>query len=339
MSKPCEERVTGVNCVAFSGQKCIDLSSRCWEYPSITHQFGHNHEQPMTDEESLRDFDRLREAFQHRFEALSPHLQRIAQYALADPNRFALQTVAETAKQAGVQPSTLVRFAKAFGFSGFSDLQRVFRSRLIEGSTTFRDEIRGHRNRLEEAAEHDPSAILREFADSSALALDSLKTEIDAISLQEAIHMMDEARSLYVIGQRRAFPVASYLAYGLTRLEYPCHLLDSVGGMLPQQVATIHTRDLLLAVSFAEYARPVVEAVSDAHIRKVPVLAITDSLTSPLARNSSLCFVVRDTEVHRFRPLAGPIVLAQSLIISLGYYRDARLRRAASRKGNDEEVQ
>ena len=291
----------------------------------------------MADADPLRDFDRLREAFQRRFETLSPHLQRIAQYALADPNRFALQTVAETARQTGVQPSTLIRFAKAFGFSGFSDMQRVFRSRLIEGAATYRDEIRGHRARLEEAAEHDPAAILEEFADSSMLALGTLKGDIDGETLREAIRMIDGAQSLYVIGQRRAFPVAAYLAYGLTRLEYPCHLLDSVGGMLPQQVATIGTHDVLLAVSFAEYAPPVVEAVSDAHIRNIPVLAITDSLTSPLARNSSLCFVVRDAEVHRFRPLAGPMVLAQSMIISLGYYRDARIRREATRQQGEDE--
>ena len=291
----------------------------------------------MADADPPRDFDRLREAFQRRFETLSPHLQRIAQYALADPNRFALQTVAETARQTGVQPSTLIRFAKAFGFSGFSDMQRVFRSRLIEGAATYRDEIRGHRARLEEAAEHDPAAILEEFADSSMLALGTLKGDIDGETLRAAIRMIDGAQSLYVIGQRRAFPVAAYLAYGLTRLEYPCHLLDSVGGMLPQQVATIGKRDVLIAVSFAEYAPPVVEAVSDAHIRDIPVLAITDSLTSPLARNSSLCFVLRDAEVHRFRPLAGPVVLAQSMIISLGYYRDARVRREATRQQGEED--
>ena len=73
--------------------------------------------------------------------------------------------------------------------------------------------------------------------------------------------------------------------------------------------------------------------VSDAHIRKVPVLAITDSMASPLARNSSLYFVVRDAEVHRFRPLAAPTVLAQSLIIALGYYRDARIAQAAAVAG------
>ena len=132
---------------------------------------------------------------------------------------------------------------------------------------------------------------------------------------------------------QRAFPVAAYLAYGLIRLEYRCHLLDSVGGMLPQQVATIGAADLFVAVSFAPYAQPVVDVVSDAHIRNVPVLAITDSMASPLARNSSLYFEVRDADVHRFRPLAAPIVLAQSLIIALGYFRDARIAQAAKGAG------
>ena len=47
--------------------------------------------------------------------------------------------------------------------------------------------------------------------------------------------MMDEANNIFVIGQRRGFPVAAYLAYGLIRLEYRCQLLDSVGGMLPSK--------------------------------------------------------------------------------------------------------
>ena len=280
-----------------------------------------------------KEFDRLREAFQHRFEALSPHLKRIAQYALEDPNRFALQTVAETAQETGVQPSTLIRFAKVFGFSGFTEMQRVFRLRLIEGAAPFRGQIHEHRGELQEAAKDDPSAILNGFADASALALEHLKADIDGEALREAVRMMDGAKAIYVIGQRRAFPVAAYLAYGLIRLEYRCHLLDSVGGMVPQQVATMRSDDLLIAVSFAEYSPPVVDIVSDAHIRKVPVLAVTDSMTSPLARNSSLYFVVRDAEVHRFRPLAAPIVLAQSLIIALGYYRDARLEQAATGAG------
>ena len=285
--------------------------------------------------EPIRDFDRLREAFQGQFEELSPQLQRIAQYALGEPNRFALQTVVETAREVGVQPSALIRFAKAFGYSGFSEMQQVFRLRLIEGAPSYRDRIFEQRDRLESIVKDDPSAILTEFADASVLAVNRLKAETDGAALRQAVRMMDEANNIFVIGQRRGFPVAAYLAYGLIRLEYRCQLLDSVGGMLAQQVATMQADDLLIAVSFAEYARPVVEIVSharpvveivsQAHIRKIPVLALTDSAVSPLARKADLYFAVPDSEVHRFRPLAAQIVLAQSLILALGYYRDARI--------------
>ena len=275
--------------------------------------------------EPIRDFDRLREAFQGQFEELSPQLQRIAQYALGEPNRFALQTVVETAREVGVQPSALIRFAKAFGYSGFSEMQQVFRLRLIEGAPSYRDRIFEQRDRLESIVKDDPSAILTEFADASVLAVNRLKAETDGVALRQAVQMMDEANNIFVIGQRRGFPVAAYLAYGLIRLEYRCQLLDSVGGMLAQQVATMQADDLLIAVSFAEYARPVVEIVSQARIRKIPVLALTDSAVSPLARQADLYFAVPDSEVHRFRPLAAQIVLAQSLILALGYYRDARI--------------
>ena len=98
----------------------------------------------MANADPPRDFDRLREAFRRHFEKLRPQLQRNAQCAFADPNCFALQAAAETARQTGVQPSTIVRFAEAFGFSRFSDMQRLLRSRLIEGAASFRDEIRAH---------------------------------------------------------------------------------------------------------------------------------------------------------------------------------------------------
>ena len=51
-------------------------------------------------------FDSLRAAIHDRYERLSPHLQRIARFALDDPNRFALGTVAGIAQATEVQPSS-----------------------------------------------------------------------------------------------------------------------------------------------------------------------------------------------------------------------------------------
>src|SRR3546814_5256752 len=155
----------------------------------------------------------LRHEVQARYDALSPHLQRLARLALEDPNSFALETVTSLAQTAEVQPSTLCRCAKEFGYSGFSEMQKIFRLRLIEGAPAYREQIYRHRDRLEATAETDPMALLREFTDASILCLERLKETVDPEALGEAIGMIAGAEHVYVIGQRRAFPIAAYVAY------------------------------------------------------------------------------------------------------------------------------
>ncbi|MBT3239155.1 MAG: MurR/RpiR family transcriptional regulator [Rhodospirillaceae bacterium] len=273
--------------------------------------------------DSIESFDQLRMRFHEQYEDLSPQLKKIAQFALDDPNRFALEKVVDLSAEMGVQPSALIRFAKSFGYSGFSDLQRVFKLRLIEGAPSFRERIYGKHEQMEGAARDNPASLLRDFAEASNQSLSWLEEDVTDEQLRQAVEIIHKSRNIYVIGQRRAFPVASYLSYGLTRLEYPCQLLDGVGGMAPQQAATMTGDDILIAVSYAEYAKEVVEIVKDVHIRGIPVLAITDNLSSPLATFSKQSFCVRESDVHRFRPLTGSIVLAQTLILTLGYFRDA----------------
>jgi DNA-binding MurR/RpiR family transcriptional regulator len=276
-------------------------------------------ERPVDGDET---FDALRGRIKERFEGLSPHLQRLARYALEDPNHFALDTVTDVATRVSVQPSTVIRFAKEFGYTGFSQMQKVFRLRLIEGVPAVRRQAFQNRERLEGAAEVDPRAILTEFADASIASLQKLKQTIQSEDLRRALSMLSDADHIYVIGQRRAFPIAAYIAYGLIRLEVRCTLLDFVGGMVPQQVATMRPNDLLVAVAFAEYTPAVVDIVQDVHIRGVPILSITDVPTSPLAKCASLGFLLDEMDVHRFQPIAGAVGLIQALMIALGAMRE-----------------
>ena len=73
----------------------------------------------------------LRTEIADRFESLSPRLKQVAIYALDNPNDMALETLAIIAGHCGTQPSTVVRFAKQFGYQGASEMQRVFRDQLF----------------------------------------------------------------------------------------------------------------------------------------------------------------------------------------------------------------
>jgi len=77
-------------------------------------------------------FADLEKGIAQRFLGLSKRLRQIAVYALANPSEVALETTTVLAERAGVQPSSLIRFAQVFGFSGYTEMQSVFRLRLTD---------------------------------------------------------------------------------------------------------------------------------------------------------------------------------------------------------------
>ena len=60
------------------------------------------------------DYESLRAEVSARYDSLSKILQQIARFAWDHPTDMAMGTTSVIAKQAGVQPSALIRFAKAF---------------------------------------------------------------------------------------------------------------------------------------------------------------------------------------------------------------------------------
>ena len=123
-------------------------------------------------------YDALRSSIAARYPDLSRRLQQVAEYAIAHPDDMALETIAVIAERAGVPPSSLIRFAKALDFEGFSDMQRLFRARLIDRAPSYGERIRSLRVRHERADRAVPSLVLDDFVAASIEALERLRREL-----------------------------------------------------------------------------------------------------------------------------------------------------------------
>jgi DNA-binding MurR/RpiR family transcriptional regulator len=261
-------------------------------------------------------FDSLRAVLRDRYEALSPHLKRLARLALDDPDAVAFATVAALAERAEVQPSSVVRLAKLLGYSGFSEMQRVFRLRLVEAPEERRQRVfpvsRGQRRGRPDGV----SQLLHDIIEANAGRLAALEAEIPPARLERAVRLLRAARVVHVLGLRGCFPLAAYLFYGLIRLERGAQLLDGAGGFVQQQVASMAANDLLVAISFPDYSSITVEAVEAAAGRGMPILAITDSEVSPLARHATEALLLGEDVNQPFRPPAAAVCLIQTLLVA-----------------------
>ena len=264
----------------------------------------------------------LQKAIEARYESLSKRLRQVAQYVVDHPSNLAFGTVQVIAQEAGVHPSTLVRFANAFGYSGFSEMQRLFQQKLLQESPSYTERIRIARETLGDPGSQSPHQLLGEFIEADSLTLQSLDQHIQPDDLDQAIDILAKAESVHIVGTRRSFVPATYFAYALRHIDRRAHLLDNVGGMYQEQAGTIGQRDAVLAISFRPYATETDNSVRIALERKVPVIVITDSVLSPLASLGSVVFVLPDSQVHGFRSLTPALCLAQSLAIGLAYRLD-----------------
>ena len=268
---------------------------------------------PQTSEE-------LRAAILDRYEDLSKRLQQIARYVLDEPNAVALETLAVIGERAGVQPSAIVRFAKAIGFESASQMQKVIRDGLIAGSA-----VLGYSERVRQFSENAarkggrPADVLAEFVEGNVLALNNLRELVNAEDLRAAVDLIADAETVYVVGFRRSLPVSSYLAYSLQQLNKRTVFVDGVGGLTRQQMQTIGPDDLLIDISFHPYAEETIQAVQTAVAHDAAVLSISDSLVSPTAKPATLALQVKEAEIRKFRSLAATMCLAQALVISYAF--------------------
>ena len=260
----------------------------------------------------------LRARIAERYDDLSNRLQQIAKFVLDHPNDIALETVVVIAERAGVPPSALIRFAQALDYSGFREMQRVFQAPLASRSPSYAERVRNLALERAEVEEGDgPHHFLARFCAASAVALEHIQEVLTPEQLGQAVDLLAKARQVYVVAQRRSFPVAAYLAYALPHSEKPTHLLDGLGGMLDEQVRSIQAEDALIAISFSPYAPETASIVERAHARGAAVVVISDSMVSPISRFASVFFEIKDAEVQGFRSLTASLCLAQTLAVGL----------------------
>jgi DNA-binding MurR/RpiR family transcriptional regulator len=265
------------------------------------------------------DFDALKLRLIEIQPELPKRLQQVAAFALEHPDEMALGTAASVAGHARVQASTLVRFAQSIGFSGFSDLQEIFRSRLRNRWPDYPQRMMALHEQAMDSG--DPTHLLAGFADSATASLARLRESVTRESLDRAIDALTSARTVYLLGQRRAFPVSHYLAYALAKLGVRATLIDNVGSLGAEQLAHAGRDDALIAISFAPYTPLTIELTRQAAARAVPVVVITDSPLSPLASFAKVCFEVAESDFGSFRSLSATFCLAITLAVALANRR------------------
>jgi DNA-binding MurR/RpiR family transcriptional regulator len=218
------------------------------------------------------------------------------------------------ANELGVAPSAIVRFAQAVGFSGFSEMQSVFKSQMQQETRSYRDRIRALEQRKTGRGTEE---LVTSFVDAGIASLQEMHRSTPLELIEEAAEIMASARMVHVLAQKRTFTAATYLFYNLARLEVSANLLDGAGGTLDQQLNLVAPDDAVFAISFQPGSEQTACAFSHVLSIGARTIAICDVPRTPFV-NANVLFHITEASVETFRSLNATISLAQILAIRTG---------------------
>jgi DNA-binding MurR/RpiR family transcriptional regulator len=264
--------------------------------------------------------EQLLKRISQEYESLSRQLKLIARHVEQHSDHLGLEGIQDVAAQCGVQPSAVVRFAKHFGYSGYTELQRIFRDGLSKQIAPNRN----YQSRIREVIESGTGSlssteIAHEFLGGSITGMQELQNSLDQAGFKQAVDLLAQTEVIWIVGSRRSFPVAVYLDYALQHTDKRILLVNALGSMHEGQVRSVRAGDVMVAISFAPYAEETIQVAQQAVQRGARLIALTDSRMSPLAREAQVALIVQDNSTFGFRSLTSTMGLAQSLFIALAY--------------------
>jgi len=279
---------------------------------------------PVTDEVSLAsppiNAERLLQLITDEYDALPRQLKRVASYISQQSDRIMVDRISDIARECEVHPSAIVRFSQRFGFSGFSEMQALFRSAYTHKASpvqNYQQRIRSMiANQSQQASAGD---LARECIDATRSGIERLGRELDDAAFEKAVDLIVNADNIYVVGVRRSFAVADYLVYNLQHTQKRIHLVSGLGGSYREQMRGVRANDLVIAISFVPYAKETQHCLRFARQQQANTLILTDSHLSPMAKLANSVLLVNEGSALAFRSLSATLCLCQALFVAVAY--------------------
>lgn len=237
--------------------------------------------------------------------------KRIAQYIQEHYESAAFMTAFKLGETVGVSESTVVRFAAELGFDGYPQLQKAMQE-LIRSKLTTVQRIEVTRARMA-----DDEVLDNVMAYDMANIRQTLE-ELPRDVFYQAVDAIVKARRVYIFGAGSCRALANFLAYYLKLLLPDIHLIyTSSETEILEEMLQIGEQDAIIGLSFPRYSSKAVKTVHFAHSRQAKIIAITDSVLSPIAEYASYLLLAHSDMATIVDSLVAPLSIINALLVAV----------------------
>ncbi len=253
----------------------------------------------------------LMRTIQIKFPRLSKGQKLIAEYILKHYDKAAFMTAAKLGVSVGVSESTVVRFANELGFTGYPKLQKALQE-LIKNKLTTVQRIELSNDFVSE--ESALKGVLKSDMENIRATLEKINHK----TFEDVVNSIFTAKKIYIIGLRSSTALAEFLGFYLGLISDNVKVVGYGISDIFEQMINVTEDDLVIGIGFPRYAARTIESLAFAQSRGAKVVAITDSLLSPLAARADYTLIAQSNMASFVDSLVAPLSVINALIIAVG---------------------
>lgn len=240
----------------------------------------------------------------------------IANYIMNSYDKAAFMTASKLGKTVNVSESTVVRFAVELGYDGYPSMQNALQEMIRNKLTSVqRIEVANDRFGNQE--------ILSMVLQSDIEKIRTTLEEVDKTAFQGAVDSILAAKTIYILGVRSSAAIATFLSFYFNLMfDNVKHIHTSSNAEMFEQMIRIDKDDVVIGISFPRYSSRTVKAMKFAYDRGATVIALTDSLAAPIARNATHTLIAMSDMVSLVDSLVAPLSVVNALIVACSYRKE-----------------
>ncbi len=240
----------------------------------------------------------------------------IANYIMNSYDKAAFMTASKLGKTVNVSESTVVRFAVELGYDGYPSMQKALQEMIRNKLTSVqRIEVANDRFGNQE--------ILSMVLQSDIEKIRTTLEEVDKTAFQGAVDAILGAKNIYILGVRSSAAIATFLSFYFNLMfDNVHHIHTSSNAEMFEQMIRIDKDDVVIGISFPRYSSRTVKAMKFAYDRGAAVIALTDSLAAPIARNATHTLIAMSDMVSLVDSLVAPLSVVNALIVACSYRKE-----------------
>lgn len=247
------------------------------------------------------------------YKSLSKGQKQLANYIMENYDRAAFITASKMGRIVGVSESTVVRFAYALGYDGYPELQKSLQELIRNKLTSVQ--------RIQLTSDLKQDDVLKSVLKADMANIRATIDSIDNAAFNASIEALLNAKKVYVVGVRSAAPLAQFLSYYLNFVLDNVITVNMIVSDAYESMVRISKDDVCVGISFPRYSRRTIEALSFAKGRGAKLIAITDSVFSPLAELADHALIARSDMASFADSLAAPLSLINAIIVAASLQR------------------